>query len=95
MYVYFKILQRLITPSSKKSDKWKLRMQSVFYVSNFLCDLIWGIITYNCKNDLTLAKAIFIRIMQNRSLSRKYTKFEKSCSTRQISFFGQNGTKNH
>ena len=29
------------------------------------------------------------------SLSRKYKKFEKLCSTRLISFFGQNETKNH
>ena len=28
-------------------------------------------------------------------LSGKYKKFEKSCSSRLISFFGQNGTKNH
>ena len=37
---------------------------------------------------------MFARVVLDFSLSGKWTKFEKSCSTRLISLFGQNETKN-
>ena len=41
------------------------------------------------------ANKIKVRRSMYISLSRKYKKFEMSCSRRLISFFGQNGTINH
>ena len=48
----------------------------------------FGAIVPKKRADIVGVNNIYVR------LSGKYKKFEKSCSSRLISFFGQNGTKN-